>query len=60
MDPDWYDFEFCNALQRDLMLEGVLQMTGQTSGNRIPSMLRRQPKLFFQGFEQLKTRAAKV
>ena len=21
MDPEWYDFEFCNALQRDLMLE---------------------------------------
>ena len=35
-------------------------MTGQGASNRIPSMLRRQPKLFFQGFEQLKARAAKV
>ena len=42
------------------MLQAVLKLMGQGASNRIPSMLRKQPKLFFQGFEQLKARAAKV
>ena len=43
-----------------MLLQVIFVLTGQGASNRIPSMLRRQPKLFFQGFEQLRARAAKV
>ena len=43
-----------------MLLQAIFKLTGQGSSNRIPSMLRKQPKLFFRGFEQLRARAAKV
>ena len=52
--------DFLKNSHRDMLLQAVFKLTGQRASNRIPSMLRKQPKLFFQGFEQLKARAAKV
>ena len=52
--------DFQKNSHRDMVLQAVLKLIGQGASNRIPSMLRKQPKLFFQGFEQLKARAAKV
>ena len=52
--------DFQKNTHRDMLIPVVCALTGQSTSNRIPSMLRKQPKLFFQGFEQLKTRAAKV
>ena len=52
--------DFQKNSHRDMVLQAVLKLIGLGASNRIPSMLRKQPKLFFQGFEQLRARAAKV
>ena len=52
--------DFQKNAHRDLFLQVIYKLTGQGAFNRIPSLLRKQPKLFFKGFEQLKARAAKV
>ena len=38
----------------------VAILTGQSSSSRIPTIMRRQPELFFRGIEQLRSRAAKI
>jgi len=45
---------------REEMLELLLQLSGSTRTSRIPSVMRRQPALFFDGFSNLKDKAAKI
>ena len=52
--------EYRTSAHRDSLLPIVCHLTGQPASNPIPHALRRQPKLFFQGIEQLKARAAKI
>jgi len=52
--------DFHKNAHRDVVLQAIFKLTGQGASNRIPSIMRKQPELFFQSFEQLRARAAKV
>ena len=43
---------------RDKLLLKLLQLSGNTAQARIPTKLRHDPALFFQGFTQLRGKAA--
>ena len=52
-DPD-----FGKVAHRDKLLPKLLQLSGNTAQARIPTKLRHDPALFFQGFTQLRRKAA--